>query len=172
MAGTAPTTDVRTVGLAIRDDGMLFPYHKGIQRLADFRPYRGDPDASLAERLAYLNGETAAIKAKVDIETGAFDIGTATKEQLADFALNEYGAQLDTRKALGILRAEVAVLSEGGTLGPPAAAPTSEAPAEAAVTDQLAGNEQSPRTATGQRVAKARAAGGGIGAVPSFAKQE
>ncbi len=100
--------------LLIRDDGLLVANVPEVARMPQFRPYHGDPNASDADREAYLSGFAGTVKAKFDAEAGAFDIGTATKEALIDFALDEYGARLDGRKSVENLRVEVAALAEKG----------------------------------------------------------
>lgn len=111
-----PKDSNRARGLAIRDDGMLYPATDNVLRQQNFRPYHGDPHAPLEERLAYLNGRFApsATKGQVDAELGAFNIATATKEELIEFIENEYGTRLDGRKPIDKLRNEAILLVQNG----------------------------------------------------------
>lgn len=45
-------------GLAIRDDGILVPATPGILALPNVKPYHGDPNWSLQQRLDWLAGRT------------------------------------------------------------------------------------------------------------------
>lgn len=91
---------------AIRDDGMLFPALDSVLRNPRYRPYHGDINASLEERMAYLEGRTNASAAKVAAEQGVFNIATADKDALIDFMLDEYAYQLDGRRTIDKLRSE------------------------------------------------------------------
>lgn len=91
---------------AIRDDGMLYPAYDSVLRNARYRPYHGNPNAPLHERLAYLRGENTRNTAKEDAENGVFNIATADKDALIEFMLDEYGFQLDSRKTVERLRNE------------------------------------------------------------------
>jgi hypothetical protein len=102
----------RNVGLAIRDDGMLYPALDKVLRDPRYRPYHGDLNASLEERLRYLQGFTQRSQALEDAEKGAFNIATADKDTLIEFVLNEYGKQLDGRKTIEKLRNEAVMLAQ------------------------------------------------------------
>jgi hypothetical protein len=158
MAGSQSNIQIKVSGLAIRDDGMLFPATDKVLRLHEFRPYHGDPNATLPQRLAYLRGQQASQATQISIETGAFDIGTASKEELAEFALTEYGVQLDTRRDIGLLRADVAALSGGGAAPQEPAQPVAPPQAEPQAEPQAA--QRAPRAARG----------GGV-KVPAFTDQ-
>ena len=94
-------------GLAIRDDGMLYPATPRVLAQSNFRPYHGDPKASLEERLDYLSGNFGVDKKKIEIAQGKFDLNAASKEELLDFAMDEYGVKLDARKNIIHIREEV-----------------------------------------------------------------
>ncbi len=101
----------KTANLLIRDDGVLCPRTPLTERQHNLRPYRGDPYASLEDRLAWLrNGEH--IRSVAPELPDTFDIGKASKADLADFALTEFGEKLDLRKGVDTLRAEVAALAQ------------------------------------------------------------
>lgn len=113
----------RPNGLAIRDDGMLFPATDGVLRQANFRPYHGDPMASLEDRLRYLNGQYGSTmsRAAVAAEAGVFNIATAEKDDLLAFVATEYGIVLDGRKSIDGLRNEaikLAMEAQGGLPAP------------------------------------------------------
>jgi hypothetical protein len=89
-----------------------------------YRPFRGNPKASLDERMAYLasgQGATGAVQtvtrtvvlAPEDVDpdlTGddaPFDIGKASREELVRFALDTYGVALSETTHLTRLRSEV-----------------------------------------------------------------
>lgn len=95
---------------AIRDDGLVMPATARILALPTYRPYHGDPKASLEERMAYLRGEDTALTRGIKAEAGTFVISTATKDELIDFAMTDYGKTLDPRKDINMLRAEVQAL--------------------------------------------------------------
>ena len=103
----------RSNGWAIRDDGLLFPAFPNILKQQNYRPYHGDPKASLEDRLAYLRGELKKGNYQPDLTPGTFDIGKATRGQLLDFAEKNYGKALDISKDIDALRAEVAELAQG-----------------------------------------------------------
>ena len=96
--------------LLIRDDGMLYPNTKLVAKNPRFRPYHGNPHATLEERMRYLQG--LGPRTKVVFEQPVFDIGKADKDQLVAFAMDEYGAVLDPSKPINKLRQEVAKLAE------------------------------------------------------------
>jgi hypothetical protein len=120
MATMTRTVPTRNVGmtrtdthgrLAIRDDGLLMPGTPKILALAGYRPYFGNPKASLDDRMAYIHGQERAFNAQVQAEQNAFDVDAATHEQLIEFALTEYGKTLDVRKPVEKLRKEVIELA-------------------------------------------------------------
>lgn len=96
----------KPAGWAIRDDGMLYPAYDSVLRQPNYRPYHGDVNASLEDRMRYLQGFTDGRQAKVDAEQGVFNIATADKDALIDFMLDEYAHQLDGRKSVDKLRSE------------------------------------------------------------------
>lgn len=96
--------------LLIRDDGMLYQNTKLVAKLKNFRPYYGDPRATLEERLRWLRGENTKFnrqEVKEELDPATFDIGKAAKADLIEFASQEFGVKLDSRKAIAELRQEV-----------------------------------------------------------------
>lgn len=106
MADEQPKRRPTPKTFAIRDDGMLYPAFDSVLRNPRYRPYHGDINASLEQRLAYLRGEGKRNTAKEDAEKGVFNIATAEKEELIDFMLDEYGHQLDARLSIDKLRSQ------------------------------------------------------------------
>jgi hypothetical protein len=99
--------------LLIRDDGMLCPFTKGAAMRPNMRPYHGDPKANKEDRLKWLAGtygSTAVTSIELQ-EAGSFDIGKANKGELLEFASNEYGVDLDSRKSEDQLRKEIVELA-------------------------------------------------------------
>lgn len=100
------------VGLAIRDDAMLYKGTDKVLRDPRYRPYHGDPYASLEERLRYLQGFQQSNQAREAAEKGTFNIATADKDALIEFVLTEFGKQLDGRKTIDKLRNEAILLEQ------------------------------------------------------------
>lgn len=103
----------KKVPMLIRDDGMLYPNTPLVRRNPRFRPYHGDPRASLADRMRYLAG-LGARRAVVFTEEpeAPFDLGKATVEELLVFAQDQFGVVLDPNKPVKALRQEVYRLSQ------------------------------------------------------------
>lgn len=107
----------KQVPFLIRDDGVLYPNVPLLAKKQRFRPYHGDPNASLEERQKYLSGfgqqKRQVIIPDNFVEPEPFDIGKASRDELAAFAMSEYGVALDPSQHLGSLRAKVARLAKG-----------------------------------------------------------
>ena len=91
--------------LCIRDDGMLVMANQKTQThsMGTIRPYHGDPMASLEQRLLYLQGfnPTKGASVQAAVEQGKFDVETASRADLIEYAQDEFGedvAGLKTRK--------------------------------------------------------------------------
>ena len=99
----------------IRDDGMLVPNVPLIAKRPNFRPYRGDLNASLEDRLRYLQnlgGKRRVINSAAQADEDApFDIAKATKAQLIEFAQDQYGEIVDPTLHLNKIRSIVANLA-------------------------------------------------------------
>lgn len=120
----------KTVPFLIRDDGVLMPNVPLIARKKNFRPYHGDPAASLQERMEFLQGLSAKRRvinsAEQADEEAPFDIAKASKDELITFAEENYAVTLDPAMHLNKMRAEVARMA-GLTKTP---APKQSVPAE------------------------------------------
>lgn len=110
----------KQVPLLIRDDGMLFPNVPLIAKKKNFRPYHGNPNATLEERMAYLAGRAGRrVMASMPFEDDEpFDISTADRNALIDFAEAEYGEIMDPELSTKEIKVRVARLAG---LIPPAA---------------------------------------------------
>lgn len=101
--------------LLIREtDGMLCPFTKGAAMRPNMRPYHGDPKASKEDRMKWINGAYGTpAPTKIEMqEMGTFDLASADKGELLEFALNEYGVDLDSRKSEAKLREDIAELAK------------------------------------------------------------
>ncbi len=81
----------------------------------DYRVYTGDPKAAKDERLRWLQtqGIGAAGGRQVTLaNVEPFDVGTATMDDLIDFASTEYGVSLSKQLGLKAVRAEVIKLAK------------------------------------------------------------
>jgi hypothetical protein len=88
------------------EDGRLYPGFPGVATLPEYRPYHGDPKATLKERMRYLQGFQADEQRAIAAEKGEFNVLKATKEQLLEHMLDEYGERLDARKDLAALQVD------------------------------------------------------------------
>jgi hypothetical protein len=107
----------------IRDDGVLYPNVPLIAAKNNFRPYRGALDASLEERMNYLKGipgrRRVVNTAQQADEDAPFDIAKASKDELIQFAEEEYGLTIDPATHLNKIRADVGrMAAAGGQLQP------------------------------------------------------
>lgn len=98
--------------LLIRDDGRLYPNTKLMQRHPRYRPYHGDPKASLDDRMRYLSGLGKKRAVTFEETDEPFDINAADVDELVQFALEQYGAILDPMKPRKTLQKEVFRLSQ------------------------------------------------------------
>lgn len=93
-------------------DGMLFPNVPLLAKKQNLRPYHGPLDASLEDRLRYMQGlpgkRRVIVSGEPVDETPPFDLAKCTKDELIAFAEQEYGYTLDPAGNLHTLRAEFA----------------------------------------------------------------
>lgn len=75
---------------------------------------QNDVDASNGDETLVNDGNPVDSAEQNESADDAFVISTATKDQLEQFAKAEYGADLDKRKSVDTLRAEVAELAQAG----------------------------------------------------------
>jgi len=89
--------------VCIRDDGYIcMANQNGIQlSMGRLRPYNGDLDASLEERMAYIRGDrprTKDLAFREELEKGEADIEKMDRGQLIEYAMDEYGLNLTKGK--------------------------------------------------------------------------
>lgn len=99
--------------MAVREDGLLVPYRgDAVRKDPKLRPWWGDPNATPEEVRAYLNGTYATPSAAVARakDEGRIDVETASKEDLIDFAVNEFGVTLPENVDVTQLRSRVKML--------------------------------------------------------------
>jgi hypothetical protein len=106
--------DKRDPLLISMKDGMLFPNVPNIRKNPDYIVYRGDPKASDAERMKYVDSMKGGGngRRRVINTAEAFDIGTATATELVDFALVEYETELNPASPVITLRKQVEKLAK------------------------------------------------------------
>ena len=103
----------KRVPFLIRDDGMLYPNTPLVRRNPRYRPYFGDVNASLADRMRFLAGLSKRREVVYNPEPEApFDLASAGVEEILLFAQEQYGRVLDPTKPLKKLREEVFALSQ------------------------------------------------------------
>lgn len=106
-------------------DGRLIPHVKNIAGLHEYRPYRGDPKASLEDRMRYVAANLSTRRvinsAAEEAEKEPVDIGKMEKTELIAFAFDEYGLALDPAMDVRTLRKNVMKAVESGAVK---AAPT------------------------------------------------
>lgn len=91
------------------ENGRLMPNTPNLRKHAMYRVYGGDIHASLPERMKWLQGMMRMPRKVVNTTPeDVFDIGTSSAEDLAIFALEEYGQALDPKWPLKKLRTKVA----------------------------------------------------------------
>jgi hypothetical protein len=66
----------------------------------ELRPYHGELNASLQERMLYIHGKNTKSggTVKEDLETGKFDVDTASRADLIELAMDEYGVDISAHK--------------------------------------------------------------------------
>ncbi len=103
-------------------DGRLIANVKNVRDNLNYRPYRGNPNASLEERMAYISSSlTTGGRARVintsDEDQEIFDIGSASKPDLVAFAMKEFNTPLNESSDIRTLRKQVQALHERATSG-------------------------------------------------------
>lgn len=100
--------DKKVPFLVNREDFRLYPNTPLSRKNPDYMPYDGKPDDDLPTRRAYVEGRGHQRPRVVNsaAEADAFDIGTASKDELVTFAIAEYGVMLDGAKDIRTLRKE------------------------------------------------------------------
>lgn len=89
------------------NNGRLMPNTPRLRAHPQYKVYSGDLQAALPERMRWLAGALKQATTKVvnsKAEADIFDIGTASKDELIVFAMDEFGQVLDPKKDLKALR--------------------------------------------------------------------
>jgi len=100
------------------EDGRLLPNIPHIRKNPKFVIYSGDVQATLEERMLYLKsmgrapGARRVVNNALDDDSKPFDVGAATKAEIIEFALIEYGQDLDSKVDIRTLRKTVMDLAE------------------------------------------------------------
>lgn len=155
----------RECPLLIRDDGMLFPNVPLVAKKQNFRPYRGDPKASLQERLNYLSGygqSRRRVHYDPSVDEAPFELSKASAEDIIAFAFEELGATLDPALPLPELRAECYRLSQLPDIQMPTAnetASTSSGAARASAQGMMAAADYAASLGTDSDATKTRSRG-------------
>jgi hypothetical protein len=114
------------------NDGRLMPNVEMLRNHKDYRVYSGPEGLSAEDRLRWVAGETKKLPTKVLNslkEAPVFDVGTATRDDLIVFAMEEYGQVLKPETPLFMMRKLVLKFAENAAalpLGAPVQAPTEE----------------------------------------------
>ncbi len=106
--------DKKNPHLISMTDFMLFPNVPRLRENKDMILYTGNLKAGLEERRRYVESMKTGrggLRAVVDTSE-PFDVGTASAQDLVDFALIEYGTQLKTATPLAALRKQVVNLAK------------------------------------------------------------
>jgi len=112
-------------GLVIHSvDGRLYPGFPGALMLPEYRPYHGDPKATHAERMRYLQGFQQEQDRAVLLEKNEFNIMKASREDLITYMLDEYGVRLDVREG-DLLKLRIKAMEEISRIEGAASAPLS-----------------------------------------------
>jgi hypothetical protein len=92
------------------NDGRLMPNTPGLRKHPAYRVYGGSVKDDLPTRMRWLAGQSRQSTPRVVnsmAEQDAFDVGTATADDLAVFALEQWGMVLNTTEPLPVLRKRV-----------------------------------------------------------------
>ena len=95
-------------------DFLIFPNVPRLRENKDLIVYNGDIKATLEERRRYvetMKTGRGGLRPVTDTSR-AFDVGTANAQELADFALLEYGVELNASSPAAHLRKQVVKLAK------------------------------------------------------------
>jgi len=98
-----------------RPDGMLVMANEIAMRqsMGNLLPYHGKPDATEAERKAYLRGWSPMQEAK-GVEPEAFDLAKAKKSELIEYAQEEFGVTFEASLPAARMRELIAEYARNG----------------------------------------------------------
>lgn len=99
-----------------RSDGMLVMANSMAQQhsMGEIMPYHGPMDANEQQRRMWVNGfqSNQGGTVKESIESGKFDIETASRTDLVEYAMDEFGKDLSKLKTRGDVFAAVKALRD------------------------------------------------------------
>lgn len=95
------------------NNGRLMPNTPRLRAHSQYKVYTGDVNASTADRMAWLagalkNGSKKITNSKAELDE--FDVGTADKDELMVFAMEEFGHALDPKLTLKDMRKKIMAL--------------------------------------------------------------
>lgn len=98
------------------NDGRLMPNTQRLRQHKEYRVYTGPSNADLPTRMRWLEGMRRRAPKIIDSSTDAadepFDIGKATKEDIAVFAMENFGKVFDLSLPLKTMREELKKLAD------------------------------------------------------------
>lgn len=95
------------------NNGRLMPNTPRLRAHAQYKVYSGLLDASLPERMRWLEGSLKSGTKKIvnsKAEADMFDVGTADKDELIIFAMEEFGQALDPKLELKAMRKKIVAM--------------------------------------------------------------
>lgn len=111
--------DKRNPLLISMKDHLLWPNVPNLRKNKDMILYTGNPKASADERRRYVESMKtgrAGVRAVID-SSEPFDVAKASKQELLDFALTEYGKTLNPSAPDVTLRKQISIMAkEAGAL--------------------------------------------------------
>jgi hypothetical protein len=96
----------------IRDDGVVYAFTDALALNSKFRLYDGPVPCTPEEGKEWLFGATSKRRVQVTSDTHTFDVSSATKAELVEFAMDEYGVTLDEKAPAATLRKQVVELAQ------------------------------------------------------------
>ncbi len=111
------------------EDGRLMPNVPGLAAHKSYRVYRGPKGADTETRLRWLAGDMKRAPMKVvnsEADADNFDVGTATKDDLIVFAMEQYGHIMDPKIDIRTMRKTIVEMAEKKAAAEAPAAETSD----------------------------------------------
>jgi hypothetical protein len=94
-------------------DFLLFPNVPNLRKNQDMILFRGNKDASLEERKRYVESmKTGRAGMRAVVDSGPFDVAKASSQDLVDFAMIEYGEELNIKTPRASLVKQVVALAK------------------------------------------------------------
>jgi hypothetical protein len=99
-------------------DGRLIANSINVRDLPDYRPYTGNPKASIEERMKFIASSIGGSRSRVvdsSAEAPEFDVAKATKDEIVTFAFNEFGVVLSEETDIRTLRKQLMAAAEAAS---------------------------------------------------------